>query len=133
MVWQCMKAGLVGGEKIHVDASLVDANASKNSVVKGPPELIEELKKRSFADAAVNHGFKRSRWRRLDKQRIQDYLIATVQNIRILLKSTTLLPRLVVAQESALGRTLRCVSVPFCTAFSSFQTIFVRSLLFCGG
>lgn len=39
----------------------------------------------SFADAANNHGFKRARWRRLWRQRIQDYLIAAVQNIRILL------------------------------------------------
>jgi hypothetical protein len=41
---------------------------------------------RSFADAANNHGFKRSRWRRLWRQQIQDYLIATTQNIRILIK-----------------------------------------------
>ena len=41
----------------------------------------------SFADAANNHGFKRARWRRLWRQRIQDYLIATVQNVRILLRA----------------------------------------------
>lgn len=40
----------------------------------------------SFADAANNHGFKRSRWRRLWRQQIQDYMIAAVQNIRILIK-----------------------------------------------
>jgi transposase len=39
----------------------------------------------SFADAANNHGFKRARWRRLWRQQIQDYLIAAIQNIRILL------------------------------------------------
>ena len=39
----------------------------------------------SFADAANNHGFKRSRWRRLWRQQIQDYLIAAIQNIRTLL------------------------------------------------
>ena len=39
----------------------------------------------SFADAANNHGFKRSRWRLLWRQQIQDYLIAAIQNIRILL------------------------------------------------
>jgi transposase len=42
----------------------------------------------SFADAANNHGFKRSRWRRLWRQQIQDWLIAAIQNIRILLKAT---------------------------------------------
>lgn len=41
----------------------------------------------SFADAANNHGFKRSRWRRLWRQEIQDWLIAGIQNIRILLKA----------------------------------------------
>lgn len=40
----------------------------------------------SFADAANNHGFKRARWRRLWRQQIQDWLIAAVQNLRILLK-----------------------------------------------
>ena len=43
------------------------------------------LMEQSFADAANNHGFKRSRWRRLWRQQIQDYLIAAIQNIRILL------------------------------------------------
>jgi transposase len=41
---------------------------------------------RSFADAANNHGFKRARWRALWKQTIQDLLIATVQNLRKLIK-----------------------------------------------
>jgi transposase len=41
----------------------------------------------SFADAANNHGFKRSRWRRLWRQQIQDWLIAAIQNIRILLNA----------------------------------------------
>lgn len=40
----------------------------------------------SFADAANNHGFKRSRWRLLWRHQIQDYFIAAVQNVRILLR-----------------------------------------------
>ena len=43
----------------------------------------------SFADAAVNHGFKRARWRRLNNQQIQDLLIATCQNIRLLMRYET--------------------------------------------
>ena len=43
------------------------------------------LMEQSFADAANNHHFKRARWRRLWRQQIQDYLIATIQNVRILL------------------------------------------------
>jgi transposase len=39
----------------------------------------------SFADATNNHGFKRSRWRRLWRQKIQDYMIAAIQNVRILI------------------------------------------------
>ena len=42
---QCIGAGLVDGKKIHVDASLIDANASKDSVVKGSPEWIAALKR----------------------------------------------------------------------------------------
>ena len=45
----------------------------------------QHLMERSFADAANNHHFKRSRWRRLWRQQIQDYLITAIQNIRILL------------------------------------------------
>jgi transposase len=45
VVAQCVQAGLVSGAKIHVDGSLVNANASKNSVVKASPELIAALKK----------------------------------------------------------------------------------------
>ena len=33
IVWQCVEAGLVDGKKLFVDASLIDANASTNSVV----------------------------------------------------------------------------------------------------
>ena len=42
----------------------------------------------SFADAANNHGFKRARWRRLWRVQIQDWLIAAIQNIKILLRAT---------------------------------------------
>lgn len=41
----------------------------------------------SFADAANNHGFKRARWRGLWRQQIQDWLIAAIQNLRILMKN----------------------------------------------
>jgi hypothetical protein len=44
-VGQCVEAGLVDGGKIHVDASLIDADASRDSVIKGPPELIAALKR----------------------------------------------------------------------------------------
>src|SRR6266496_3644411 len=44
-VAQCVEAGLVDGSKLHVDASLIDANASKESVIKAAPPLIAALKR----------------------------------------------------------------------------------------
>lgn len=43
-VAQCVEAGLVDGKKLHVDASLIEANAAKESVIKGTPQLIATLK-----------------------------------------------------------------------------------------
>lgn len=40
----------------------------------------------SFADAANRHGYKRARWRRLQRVTMQNQLIATVQNLRKLLR-----------------------------------------------
>lgn len=47
----------------------------------------QHLAEGSFADAANNHGFKRARWRRLWRVQIQDWLIAAIQNIKILAKN----------------------------------------------
>jgi transposase len=44
-VAQCVEAGPVDGSKLHVDSSLVDADASKESVIKGAPPLIAALKR----------------------------------------------------------------------------------------
>lgn len=40
----------------------------------------------SFADAANNYGFKRARWRGLDKMQIQNLMIAAIQNLGKLLR-----------------------------------------------
>jgi transposase len=40
----------------------------------------------SFADAANNHGFKRARWRGLAKMKIQNLIIAAIQNLRKLMR-----------------------------------------------
>lgn len=42
---QCLAAGLVDGRKLHLDSSLIDADAAKESVMKGPLELIAALKR----------------------------------------------------------------------------------------
>ncbi|MHA3770694.1 IS1182 family transposase [Verrucomicrobiota bacterium sgz303538] len=43
-VLQCVEAGLVDGSRLHMDSSLIDANASKNSVRRAGPELIDALR-----------------------------------------------------------------------------------------
>ena len=50
----------------------------------------KHLAEGSFADAANNYHFKRSRWRRIWRQQIQDYLIGAIQNVKILMRN---LPR----------------------------------------
>ena len=51
-VEQCVQAGLVDGKKIHVDSSLIQAHASKDSVKKSCPELIAAYKKVVVAQAS---------------------------------------------------------------------------------
>jgi len=46
----------------------------------------------SFADAANNHGFKRMRFRGLEKATIQNLMIAAIQNLRKLIKAKKLKP-----------------------------------------
>ena len=58
----------------------------------GPSALRDRKKRqwfqeRNFGEAATEHGFKRARWRGLQKQTIQDNLIATLQNLKILLRN----------------------------------------------
>lgn len=43
-VQQCVEAGLVDGSKVHVDGSLIDADASRDSVLKADPETIARIK-----------------------------------------------------------------------------------------
>jgi transposase len=75
----------------HVEQELVDlARAQARSPqARRDRRRRQHLVERSFAESANEHGFKRSRWRGLWKQEIQDYLIASVQNLRILLTKTS--------------------------------------------
>ncbi len=52
----------------------------------------------SFADASNNHGFKKARYRGLEKVTIQNLLIATIQNLRKLIKANSLKPAVSVAK-----------------------------------
>ena len=44
-VQQCVEARLVDGAKLHLDGSLINAHASRDSVVRSSPELIAVLKR----------------------------------------------------------------------------------------
>lgn len=43
-VAQCVEAGLVNGRLLHTDSTIVEANASKGSVVSSSPELVQALR-----------------------------------------------------------------------------------------
>jgi transposase len=54
----------------------------------------------SFADASNNHGFKKARYRGLEKVTIQNLLIATIQNLRKLLRVNPLKPAVSMAKSA---------------------------------
>jgi transposase len=89
---QCTTARLdapTGRVIIHPDGYelVVKGCAQANS-----PEAKRDRRRRmtliegSFGQASQNHHFKRARWRRLWRQRIQDHLIAAVQNVKKILR-----------------------------------------------
>jgi len=45
------------------------------------------FQERNFAEASTQHGYKRARWRGLWRQTIQDQIIATLQNLKILMRN----------------------------------------------
>jgi len=62
----------------------------------------------SFADAANNHGFKRSRFRGIEKVQIQNLMIAAIQNLRKLMRHISRNPAL---QAYNLASTLRLSAI----------------------
>jgi transposase len=72
----------------HQDQSLLDRarQIAHSKAARRDLKRRQHLMERSFADAANCHGLKRARWRGLWKQAIQDLLIATVQNLRKLVR-----------------------------------------------
>lgn len=73
----------------HPDQEFLDIAREQSHSRRAKRDRVRRkwLMEGSFADAANNHGFKRARWRRLWRQSIQDYMIATVQNVRTLVKA----------------------------------------------
>jgi transposase len=66
----------------------------------------QHLSERSFA-WSTRYGYKRARWRRLWRMQIQDFLIATVQNITILIRHTKDTMSKSNAQKGQIGTYLR--------------------------
>lgn len=85
---QCTRAK--GGRLVHRIDQKAKVEAGRLEACS--PQAVADRKRRrhlmegSFADATNNHGFKKSRWRRLWRQHIQNSLIAACQNVRILLR-----------------------------------------------
>jgi len=69
----------------------------------------QDLSERSFA-GSTRYGFKRARWRRLWRMEIQDYLIAVVQNIRILISHTAPEKAAGMARQGVLRQVIAAVS-----------------------
>jgi transposase len=85
---QCMKSRKhVRTLKRHIDHADIERARleSQSGWAKSDRRRRKHRMEGSFADAANRHGFKRARWRRLHNQKIQDWLIASCQNIRIFL------------------------------------------------
>ena len=88
---QCTRSKLGRTLKRHPDQQLLDRarRQAASRAAKLDRRRRQHLQERNFADAANNHGFKRARWRGLWRQRIQDLLIATLQNLRILIRNNS--------------------------------------------
>lgn len=117
---QCTRSKVARVVSRHAAAEVLEICRAQSHSAAGKRDRRrrQHLMEGSFADAANNHGFKRARWRRLWRQQIQDYLIAAIQNIRILLSRTLLKPAASAARvfEKAIGAPRACwmtlVAVP---------------------
>lgn len=136
---QCTRAqGGARTIKRHMRQEVIDAARAQSRSAAARRDRVRRKWRMegSFADAANNHGFKRARWRRLWRQQIQDYMIAAVQNVRILLargvpsKSGVISARNLAISSffSSFGEHL-CFPTPYCVVFDdSGRQILIASL-----
>jgi transposase len=84
---QCTRNKLGRTIKRHLRQEELDRmrEASRSSCAKRDIKTRQHLMERSFA-RGVWYGFDRARWRRLWRVQIQEYLIAAIQNIEVLLR-----------------------------------------------
>jgi len=85
---QCTQSKRGRSIRRHVQAALVEASRAEANSPAGrySRQRRQHVMEGSFADAVNNHGAKQARWRGLWRQKIQSWLIAAVQNLRILLR-----------------------------------------------
>ncbi len=100
------KGGVARTIKRHYNQEAIDAARAQSHSRAAKRDRIRRrwLMEGSFGDATTQHGFKRSRWRGLWRQRIQDYLIATVQNLRKLVYHRYRRPRRIASMRALLSR-----------------------------
>jgi transposase len=84
---QCTKSKSGRSLKRHIRQDDLDSmlQQARSSESKKDIRTRQHLMERSFAQA-TRYGYQRARWRRLWRVQIQEYLTATVQNIKILVK-----------------------------------------------
>ena len=84
---QCTKAK--AGRTVHRDHRQDEVDTmrerARSAGAKYDIQTRKHLMERSFA-RAVRYGFKRARWRELWRVRIQDYMIAAIQNLGVLIR-----------------------------------------------
>ena len=101
---QCTQSKRGRSIRRHVQAPLVEAarTEANSPAARYSRKRRQHVMEGSFADAVNNHGAKKARWRGLWRQKIQSWLIAAVQNLRILLRHQVTGP--VRAAAAALAR-----------------------------
>jgi len=80
----------------------------------------------SFADAVNNHGFKKARYRGLEKVTIQNLLIATIQNVRKILRANPLKPAVSIAKS--VHSVLHSITCSILNKLLCFRTVTITNL-----
>lgn len=121
---QCVTSKTFGRQVVrNVDAEYIEWADRCLSKWERKRLLIRRMYKAegSFADAANNHGFKRARWRGLAKMKIQNLMIAAIQNLRKLLNCSGNNNRKIVNAMSNKDF-IRSVGLALCRLFSLYTT-----------
>ena len=100
---QCTESRRGRSIRRHEQAELVEGarREAHSPAARHSRKRRQHVMEGSFADAFNNHGAKRARWRGLARQRIQSWLIAAVQNLRLLLRHQVSGPKTAAAALTA--------------------------------